>query len=126
MRSAGRRHPDGRRGRHLAFLQLGLRAFLAPDGVKRMLADAELALSLEKGFPLDAQAETKRALGVAAYLNGQDRRARAMFTDTASDAGISADRGLRAGLPVADRRGRGAVGRRRGAGCGALRNVVRR
>jgi LuxR family transcriptional regulator, maltose regulon positive regulatory protein len=69
--------------------QLGLRAFLAPDGVKRMLADAELALDLERGFPLDAQAETKRALGVAAYLNGQNRRARAMFADTVSDAGAA-------------------------------------
>jgi LuxR family maltose regulon positive regulatory protein len=71
-------------------LQLGLRAFLAPHGVKTMLADAELALSLSQGFPLDTQAESKRVLGVATYLNGDSARARRLFTDTAADAGIAA------------------------------------
>ena len=71
-------------------LQLGLRAFLAPHGLKAMLVDAELALTLSEGFPLDAQAESKRVLGVAAYLNGNNSRAGRLFADTAADAGIAA------------------------------------
>ena len=69
-------------------LQLGLRAFLAPDGVRAMLADAELALSLADGLPLDVQTESKRVLGVAAYLNGQNAHARRSFADAAADAGV--------------------------------------
>jgi LuxR family maltose regulon positive regulatory protein len=71
-------------------MQLGLRAFLAPDGVRGMLADAELALTLSAEFPLDVQAECKRTLGVATYLNGDSSRAVRLFADTAADAGAEA------------------------------------
>jgi LuxR family maltose regulon positive regulatory protein len=62
--------------------QAGLRAFLAPDGATRMLADAELALSCEPEGSPDI-AETSRPLGVAAYLNGHPRRAARIFRDVA-------------------------------------------
>jgi len=58
--------------------QAGLRAFLAPDGVPGMLADAELGLACE----LEAGAESweaRRVLGVALYLNGRSRRAESCF-----------------------------------------------
>jgi LuxR family maltose regulon positive regulatory protein len=58
--------------------QAGLRAFLAPDGVPGMLADAELSLACD----LEAGVETweaRRALGVALYLNGRSRRAESCF-----------------------------------------------
>jgi LuxR family transcriptional regulator, maltose regulon positive regulatory protein len=64
--------------------QAGLRAFLAPDGVSHMVKDAELALDcdLQAGTPT---AEAKRVLGVAAYLNGQVRRAEHCFSEVAQD-----------------------------------------
>lgn len=62
--------------------QAGLRAFLAPDGATRMLADAEIALSCEPEGSTDI-AETMRPLGVAAYLNGRPRRAARIFRDVA-------------------------------------------
>jgi len=72
--------------------QAGLRAFLAPDGATRMLADAELALSCEPVGGPDI-AETSRPLGVAAYLNGHPRRAARIFREVADThpqcAGVS-------------------------------------
>ena len=63
--------------------------FSPPTASSAMLADAELALSLGGAFPLDAQAETKRVLGVAAYLNGKTSRTRHVRRHR-SDAGIAA------------------------------------
>jgi LuxR family maltose regulon positive regulatory protein len=54
--------------------QAGLRAFLAPDGVTRMLSDAQLALACERQGSEDV-AETLRVVGVAEYLNGRPKRA---------------------------------------------------
>ena len=68
-------------------MQLGLRAFLAPDGIKAMLTDAELGLRLASRWPLDVQAEAKRAFGVACYLSGGHGRARRLFDDVVTDAG---------------------------------------
>jgi LuxR family transcriptional regulator, maltose regulon positive regulatory protein len=60
--------------------QAGLRAFLAPDGVSRMLADAEIGLECERqaGTPT---CEARRALGVAHYLNGHPRRSERCFRE---------------------------------------------
>jgi LuxR family transcriptional regulator, maltose regulon positive regulatory protein len=64
--------------------QAGLRAFLAPDGVSHMVADAELSLDCERraGTPTS---EAKRALGVAEYLNGHVRKAERCFLEVARE-----------------------------------------
>ena len=74
--------PDGS-GTWRAY-QAGLRAFLAPDGVSHMVADAELGLASEReaGTPT---AEALRVLGVAAYLNGRARRAERCFLEVAQE-----------------------------------------
>ena len=69
-------------------LQLTMRAFLAPDGVKAMLADARLALEVARSYPLDVQGEVKHTVGVAEYLSGHPARARRAFTDTVADVGV--------------------------------------
>ena len=58
--------------------QAGLRAFLAPDGVSGMLADAELGLACELEAGAEAW-EARRVLGVALYLNGRSHRAESCF-----------------------------------------------
>jgi ATP/maltotriose-dependent transcriptional regulator MalT len=67
-------------------LQLGLRAFLAPNGVKAMLHDAELALEAASASGSD-RSEPSRVLGVAAYLSGQHGRARRSFDAVANECG---------------------------------------
>ena len=64
--------------------QAGLRAFLAPDGVSRMLVDAEIGLECERqaGVPT---CEARRVLGVANYLNGHPRRAERCFREVLRD-----------------------------------------
>jgi len=65
--------------------QLGLRAFLAPDGVTRMLEDAESGAACEQ--PSSAHAvESQRVLGVATYLNGAPRRAAQAFRELLCDS----------------------------------------
>ena len=65
--------------------QLGLRAFLAPDGVTRMLEDAESGAACEQ--PSFAHAvESQRVLGVATYLNGVPRRASQAFHELLRDS----------------------------------------
>jgi len=65
--------------------QLGLRAFLAPDGVTGMLEDAESSVACKK--PSSAHAvESQRVLGVAAYLNGAPRRAAQAFHELLRDS----------------------------------------
>jgi LuxR family transcriptional regulator, maltose regulon positive regulatory protein len=59
--------------------QLGLRAFLAPDGITRMRDDAELSLELGKAADAQDTTEAKRVLGVATYLSGRSRRAKQLF-----------------------------------------------
>ena len=71
--------PEGR-GPWRAF-QDGLRAFLAPDGVGRMLADAEHGASLDIMAGAADRSEGQRVLGVAHYLNGHPRRCRAAFEE---------------------------------------------
>ena len=77
--------------------QAGLRALLAPDGVSRMLVDAELVLACEEAAgaatsdaerwaSAPATASTSawsapRILGVADYLNGRTRRAEGHFRE---------------------------------------------
>jgi LuxR family maltose regulon positive regulatory protein len=65
--------------------QAGLRAFLAPDGVSRMLVDAEIGLECERqaGMPT---CEAQRVLGVATYLNGHSRRAETCFREVLRDS----------------------------------------
>ena len=56
--------------------QAQLRAFLAPDGIGRMLADAELSLELESGNPAgDGYMEACKLRGIALYLSGRPDRA---------------------------------------------------
>jgi LuxR family maltose regulon positive regulatory protein len=56
--------------------QAQLRAFLAPDGIGRMLADAELSLELESGSPAgDGYMEACKLRGIALYLAGRPDRA---------------------------------------------------
>src|SRR5665811_646032 len=65
--------------------QLGLRAFLAPDGVTGMLEDAESSVACEQ--PSFAHAvESQRVLGVATYLNGAPRRASHAFHELLRDS----------------------------------------
>jgi LuxR family transcriptional regulator, maltose regulon positive regulatory protein len=65
--------------------QLGLRAFLAPDGVTGMLEDAESGAACEQ--PSFAHAvESQRVLGVATYLNGVPRRASQAFHELLRDS----------------------------------------
>jgi LuxR family maltose regulon positive regulatory protein len=65
--------------------QLGLRAFLAPDGVTGMLKDAESSVACEQ--PSFAHAvESQRVLGVATYLNGAPRRAAKAFHELLRDS----------------------------------------
>jgi len=65
--------------------QLGLRAFLAPDGVTRMLEDAESGAACEQ--PSFAHAvESQRVLGVATYLSGAPRRASQAFHELLRDS----------------------------------------
>ena len=65
--------------------QLGLRAFLAPDGVTRMLEDAESGAACKQ--PSSAHAvESQRVLGVATYLNGAPRRAAQAFRELLRDS----------------------------------------
>jgi LuxR family maltose regulon positive regulatory protein len=65
--------------------QLGLRAFLAPDGVTRMLEDAESGAASKQ--PSSAHAvESQRVLGVATYLNGAPRRAALAFHELLRDS----------------------------------------
>ena len=71
------RWPDGSSVRAY---QASLRAFLAPDGVGPMLADAELALSCHPAGGQEAS-EATRVLGVATYLRGSPRRAERAFRD---------------------------------------------
>jgi LuxR family maltose regulon positive regulatory protein len=64
--------------------QLGLRAFLAPDGVSGMLQDAESSIACKQ--PSFAHAvESQRVLGVATYLNGAPRRAARAFHELLRD-----------------------------------------
>ena len=71
--------------------QLGLRAFLAPDGVTGMLEDAESSLACE--HPSFAHAvESQRVLGVATYLNGAPRRASHAFHELLRDSADPATR----------------------------------
>jgi LuxR family maltose regulon positive regulatory protein len=63
--------------------QAGLRAFLAPDGVTRMLADAKLALSCESESSQEAR-ETLRVVGVAEYLCGRPKSAARDFREVAA------------------------------------------
>jgi LuxR family transcriptional regulator, maltose regulon positive regulatory protein len=63
--------------------QAGLRSLLAPDGVTRMLADAQLSLDCQRRFGRDT-AEPLRVLGVAEYLCGHPKRAAAHFRDVAA------------------------------------------
>jgi LuxR family transcriptional regulator, maltose regulon positive regulatory protein len=52
--------------------QAQLRAFMAPDGVARMLVDAELSLSLEAGNPYRGwYLEACKLRGIALYLSGR-------------------------------------------------------
>ena len=59
--------------------QAQLRAFLAPDGIRRMLADAELSLELETNNPADPAGgwymEACKLRGIALYLAGRPDRA---------------------------------------------------
>jgi len=65
--------------------QLGLRAFLAPDGVTGMLEDAESSAACEQ--PSSAHdVECQRVLGVATYLNGAPRRAAQAFHELLRDS----------------------------------------
>ena len=65
--------------------QLGLRAFLAPEGVAGMLEDAESSVACEQ--PSFAHAvESQRVLGVATYLNGAPRRASQAFHELLRDS----------------------------------------
>jgi LuxR family maltose regulon positive regulatory protein len=71
--------------------QLGLRAFLAPDGVTRMLEDAENGAACKQ--PSSAHAvESQRVLGVATYLNGAPRRAAKAFHELLRDSADSVTR----------------------------------
>jgi LuxR family maltose regulon positive regulatory protein len=82
--------------------QAAIRALLAPDGVSRMLVDAELVLACEQ---VDAASESDaegsacvsgsvpnsawsavRILGVADYLNGRPRRAEGRFREALEGA----------------------------------------
>ena len=58
--------------------QVGLRSLLAPDGVTRMLADAELSLTCTQNAGMD-DSEAQRVVGVAAYLCGRPRQATGSF-----------------------------------------------
>jgi len=62
--------------------QAGLRAFLAPEGVTRMLADAQLALSDQRQDRQDP-CETLRVVGVADYLCGRPKSAERDFREVA-------------------------------------------
>ena len=65
--------------------QLGLRAFLAPDGVAGMLKDAESSVACVR--PSSAHAvESQRVLGVALYLSGSPRRAALAFRKLLRDS----------------------------------------
>jgi LuxR family maltose regulon positive regulatory protein len=71
--------------------QLGLRAFLAPDGVTRMVEDAECGAGLQHQDPEEA-AESQRVVGVAKYLKGTPRRASQAFELVLSDSADPATR----------------------------------
>ena len=60
--------------------QMALRAFLAPEGVVRMLDDAELGLACAREAGVST-AEARRVLGVASYLNGRLRQAAGVFRE---------------------------------------------
>ena len=62
--------------------QASLRAFLAPEGTARMLADARLALSGQRRDSQDAS-ETLRVVGVAHYLCGRPKSAERDFREVA-------------------------------------------
>lgn len=59
--------------------QAQLRAFLAPDGIGRMVADAELAASLRSDANDDWYVMGRKLLGTARYLAGQGERAIALL-----------------------------------------------
>ena len=65
--------PDG--AASLRSSQALLRATVAPDGVRRMREDAELAARLEKTVDTSWYADAHVALGVARWLSGAGRRA---------------------------------------------------
>jgi LuxR family transcriptional regulator, maltose regulon positive regulatory protein len=78
--------------------QAQLRAFLAPDGIARMLADAELSLELESGNPAgDGYMEACKLRGIALYFTGRPDRAIGPLRveedrrDTPSVAGVAAE-----------------------------------
>ena len=72
--------------------QLYLRAFLAPDGIGRMLRDAEESYSLEQDVPGADLAEVSRVLGVACYLSGHPRRAARLFADVVDESDLPSTR----------------------------------
>jgi LuxR family transcriptional regulator, maltose regulon positive regulatory protein len=65
--------------------QLALRAFLAPDGISRMLEDAESSAACRQRDS-EAAIESQRVLGVATYLNGAPRRASRAFQEVVGDS----------------------------------------
>lgn len=65
--------PDG--AASLRSSQALLRATIAPDGVRRMLQDAELAASLEAEADTSWYADAQVSLGVARWLSGSTQRA---------------------------------------------------
>jgi LuxR family maltose regulon positive regulatory protein len=73
--------------------QLGLRAFLAPNGIGQMLQDAEASYSLEQRLPGADLSEAKRVLGVACYLSGHPRRAARLFAGVTGESGSPSSRG---------------------------------
>ena len=70
--------PDG--AASLRSSQALLRATIAPDGVRVMREDAELAAGLEKSVDSSWYADAQVALGVARWLSGSGRRARHPLT----------------------------------------------
>jgi LuxR family maltose regulon positive regulatory protein len=72
--------------------QAFLRAFLAPDGVTRMLADAELSLDAASVDPdSDWYADSCKLRGIALYLDGQPAKAAVLLRHYAKAAPDPAD-----------------------------------
>ena len=78
---------------------------LAPDGIGRMLADAELSLKLESRSANDWYLEACKLRGIALYFSGRPAEAIEPLRVEEDDVTLHGcgDRGS-AGLPVADRR----------------------
>lgn len=78
--------PDG--AASLASSQALLRATVAPDGVRRMRVDAELAARLEVTPGTSWHADAEVALGVARWLSGSTQRALGPLTTGAREGSV--------------------------------------